>query len=55
MPVMIIKDPRNILLNDDEEEIIKKGLRLLLLVAETEDSLVASRILSILSQKKHTV
>ena len=55
VPIMIIKSPRNVLLNDAEEEIIKKGLRLLVLVADIEDGLVASKILAVLSQEKHGV
>jgi len=52
---MIITSPRSIKLSDEEEEVIKKGLRLLLLVSDGENGLVASRILAILSQEKHGV
>jgi hypothetical protein len=51
MPIMIVTSPKNVLLNPEEEEVIKKGLRMFILVAEAEDGVIASKILSILAEK----
>jgi hypothetical protein len=51
MPIMIITSPRSIKLTDQEEEIVKKGLRMFILVAEGEDGVTAAKILSILAEK----
>ena len=51
MPILIKSEKNNVMLDTELEEIVVKGLRLLLLVGNDEETILAAKLMYLISQK----